>query len=210
MSYCLVAELFFVRNRCWQKYDPGVRRGCINTPETLNKQNRRDHMESNSILEPLWPKGLGHAVEMAAEEAPGQGQKILIVDDDLFMREITGMALNEKGYACTTAMNAVRALDHLKSDRFDLVITGLHLPGMDGMALLKWIKHHFPATKVIMIAGKTDTKSKGQALLQGVDHYLTKPFTLEKIFRQIEGCLEQHHSAPDFYSATPPLRATCY
>lgn len=164
-------------------------------------------MESHSILEPLWTKGGSPTLGMTTEEAPVSGQKVLIVDDDLFIREITAMHLNEKGYACTTAMNAIKAMDHLKNDRFDLVITDLHLLGMDGLALLKWIKRHLPDTKVIMITGETDRRYKSQALLEGVDHYLMKPFTLAKILGEVEGCLTNHHSVFDFYATPPPMKA---
>ena len=117
------------------------------------------------------------------------GKKLLLVDDDLCMREITELFLNENGYACTTSENAFRAIDRLQSDQFDLVITDLHMPVMDGLALLEWIKRRLPKTKVMMMTGDSDMGLKYQALKRGVVNYLVKPFTLEKFLQEIEGSL---------------------
>jgi len=118
-----------------------------------------------------------------------QGKKLLLVEDDLCMREITELFLNENGYACISTENAVRAIDRLQNDQFDLVITDLHMPEMDGMELLAWIKRRLPKTKVMVMTGDADLGLRHQAHQHGVTNYLVKPFTLEKFLQEIEGSL---------------------
>lgn len=135
------------------------------------------------------PHRHGHLPGPAAKATANPGKKLLLVDDDLCMREITELFLKENGYACTTSENAIRAIDRLQRDQFDLVITDLHMPEMDGIALLEWIKHRLPKTKVMMMTGDSDLSLKGQALKGGVVNYLVKPFTLERFLQEIEGSL---------------------
>lgn len=125
----------------------------------------------------------------ARKEGPSSGKKLLLVDDDLCMREITEHLLNENGYACTAAESARKAIDRLQRDQFDLVITDLHMPDIDGMALLEWIKRRLPKTKVMIMTGDADQGLKSHALQRGVANYLMKPFTLETFLREIEGSL---------------------
>lgn len=130
---------------------------------------------------------------------PRQKIKILIVDDDLCMREAAAVLLGENGYTCLACENAAMAIDLLEREKFDLIITDLHMPEMDGMALMERVKTFWPKTKVMMITGDTDMGIKEQAFKNGVDHYLIKPFTLDQFLCNIEGCLNTPHPDQEGY-----------
>lgn len=138
------------------------------------------------------PPALGQSAQEMPGYAPRKRGKLLVVDDDLCMREATGLFLGENGYACTTSDNAVAAIDHLERDRFDLVVTDLHMPEMDGISLLDWVKSRWPTTKVMIITGDTDVGIKAHAIDHGVDTYLVKPFTLDQFLGEVNGCLKHH------------------
>ena len=116
--------------------------------------------------------------------------RVLIVDDDLPLREMTALFLDGKGYACAAVGNATEAVRCLENETFDLVITDLHMPGMDGMALLEWVKQHGSCTKVMMITGDPDPRAKGLAHQHGVAKYVVKPFVMQEFLRAIKACLQ--------------------
>lgn len=153
-----------------------------------------------------------------AEPVGRERGKLLVIDDDLCLREAAGMFLNANGYACTTSENAIAALASLERERFDLIVTDLHMPDMDGMALLEWIKTRWPKTRVIIMTGDADVGIQRQALENGADCYLMKPFTLDRFLREIESCLTNHRPAleinPDVFTSravscksVPPRKA---
>jgi len=116
----------------------------------------------------------------------------------------------QKGYACTTSENAVEAVEQLKRNRFDLIITDLHMPEMDGMALLEWTKARWPHTKVMIITGDTDVEVESHAVEQGVDSYLTKPFSLDRFLREVDGCLMDYRSDREVNpEGLPSTAASC-
>lgn len=134
-------------------------------------------------------KSLSQAPDMLPGYAVRPRGRLLVVEDDLCVREVVELFLSEKGYACTSSDNALAAIGHLEKDRFDLVVTDLHMPDMDGMALLEWIKARWPETRVMIITGDTDVEMKNHAIKKGVDSYLTKPFTIDQFFREVSGCI---------------------
>lgn len=134
----------------------------------------------------------GQSVKGMPDYAPRQRGKILVVDDDQCMREGMSLFLGESGYACTTCENAFAAIGHLERDRFDLIITDLHMPICGGMDLLERIKTRWPTTKVMIITGDSDVGMRNHAIKNGADKYLTKPFSLERLLCDVDSCLVSH------------------
>ena len=135
------------------------------------------------------PKTEGQSPSVFPEDAIRRRGKLLIVDDDLSVREIIGLFMSEKGYDCTLAESSDRAIYYLERERFDLVITDLHMPIMDGAALLEWVKLRLPTTKVMIITGDQDVALKSQVLKDGADNYLEKPFSIGHFLGEVERCL---------------------
>lgn len=107
--------------------------------------------------------------------------RILIVDDDEFIRSLTQEVLQHSGYAVDAAGDGLDAWEKIDADpsRFDLMLLDKHMPGLDGIALLKRIKgdERFRELPVIMLTGDTGERDIIEGLAAGAYYYLTKPST---------------------------------
>jgi two-component system response regulator PilR (NtrC family) len=119
--------------------------------------------------------------------------RILVVDDELSMRELLSIMLRKEGHEVVTAENGELAIKTLQSDIFDLVITDLKMPHMDGMTLLKTIKESSPDTVVIIITAFGTTEGAEKARSLGAYDYIGKPFNNDEIKLVIHNALEKRH-----------------
>ena len=101
---------------------------------------------------------------------------ILVVDDELMMRNLLEKILVRDGYNVKTAENGQDALEVLKREKIDIVISDMKMPEMNGFDLLKTIKKEYPRIGMIMMTAYGDTYTVKDALLLGADEYITKPF----------------------------------
>lgn len=106
---------------------------------------------------------------------------ILVVDDEPLIRKSLYEALKIMGYDAHTASSGEEALPLLKSRSFEIVITDLKLPKMDGLELLGSIKKHSPDTEVIVITGYSSIESAVNAIRMGACDYITKPIVDDEI-----------------------------
>jgi DNA-binding NtrC family response regulator len=112
--------------------------------------------------------------------------QILVVDDDLNLRELLIDTLNTIGYAAEAAEDGIQALDMLERRPFDLVISDVRMPGMDGVGLLKKIRRHYPDLPVLFITGVESPEVIGRA---SPDGFLAKPFRISHIEELIRDTL---------------------
>ncbi|MBN1211683.1 MAG: response regulator [candidate division Zixibacteria bacterium] len=101
---------------------------------------------------------------------------ILVVDDELMMRNLLEKILVRDGYNVITAENGQDALEVLKTEKTDIVISDMKMPEMNGFDLLKIVKKEYPQIGMIMMTAYGDTYTVKDALLLGADEYITKPF----------------------------------
>src|SRR5690242_11564440 len=106
---------------------------------------------------------------------------ILVVDDELSMREFLSILLEGEGYAVEQAESADEALARMEGAHFDLVISDVSMPGLDGIALLSRIKSISPDTAVLMITAFTTAEQAVEAMKLGAYDYLAKPFKVEEV-----------------------------
>ncbi len=120
-------------------------------------------------------------------------RRVLIVEDDVALRELLGEELAEAGHAAETCADAESALERIHGDGIDAVICDLRLPGMDGMALLANVRElpNPPGFIVITAFGTIDQAV--EAHKQGADDFLTKPLDLEHLRIAVARTLEYHH-----------------
>jgi putative nucleotidyltransferase with HDIG domain len=116
---------------------------------------------------------------------------ILIVDDDPAIREVLLESLRESGYQCTTAGDGVDALQRFRSSSFNLLVSDIDMPQMDGVRLLREVKAIRPETEVIMLTGMLDLDVAIRAIRMGASDYLTKPFNLEQVRITVERAIEK-------------------
>ncbi|MGD0275202.1 MAG: sigma-54 dependent transcriptional regulator, partial [Syntrophales bacterium] len=107
--------------------------------------------------------------------------KILIVDDDQGMRDFLEIMLTREGYEVASSADAIKALNLLKKESFDLVITDLKMPKMDGIEFLKRIKEVSPETLSILITAYASGETALSALREGAYDYLEKDFDIEDL-----------------------------
>ncbi len=113
-------------------------------------------------------------------------EKILVVDDEVLMRNFLVEALKRKGVEAIAAENGTKALNLLKEQSFDLVITDMKMPGITGMDVLKAVKEISPRTLVIVVTAFGTIENAVEAMQSGAFHYLIKPFSLESLMANIE------------------------
>ncbi len=117
--------------------------------------------------------------------------KILVVDDELVVCKSVQRILSPEGYEVETALSGQEALERLGQESFDLVITDLKMPGMDGMELLSKIKEKDPEMIIIMITGYSTVQTAVQAMKMGALDYIPKPFTPEELIVVVEKALDK-------------------
>lgn len=102
--------------------------------------------------------------------------KILVVDDEVMMRNLILKILESEGYQITMTSSGDEALAMLKENNYDLLLTDVKMPGMSGFELLKQVKKSWPDMVVIVMTGYGDAYTVKEALLLGADEYVSKPF----------------------------------
>ncbi|MFQ5822913.1 MAG: sigma-54-dependent transcriptional regulator [bacterium] len=112
--------------------------------------------------------------------------KILVIDDEPTICSMLFEALSKKKYQVTLAENGKEALDQIKNKNFDLVITDLFLPDLNGMEILKTAKQIDPDLGLIMITAHGSVQSAVEAMRVGAYDYLTKGFSLDEIELTVE------------------------
>lgn len=121
--------------------------------------------------------------------------RILIVDDELSMRDFLKILFENEGYEAAVAPDAETALDLAIKDPFDLVITDIRMPGMNGLDLLAELKQRFPDVPVIMLTAYASPDDAVQAMRQGAFDYITKPFHVDEIKKVVRTAVQRKISA---------------
>jgi diguanylate cyclase (GGDEF)-like protein len=117
--------------------------------------------------------------------------RLLVVEDDRFFRDLFCDLLVGHGYGVSSASSGEEGLEMLSTSPYDLVITDLVMPGVDGMAILAKARESDPTIDVIMVTGNADLESAIFALKHGARDYLVKPINSEEFLHSVAQCLEQ-------------------
>jgi two-component system response regulator PilR (NtrC family) len=117
--------------------------------------------------------------------------RILVVDDELSMREFLSILLEREGYQVETAGSAEEALRQMETSLFDLVLSDVQMPGLGGIELLSRIKKLSPETGVLMITAFSAAEQAVEAMKLGAYDYISKPFKIEEIKQLIKNALEK-------------------
>lgn len=111
---------------------------------------------------------------------------ILIIDDEPLMRISMSDALEAEGYYIESAESGGDGLEALKSNLYDIVITDLKLPEVDGLQILKNCKNLLPRAKVLMITAYGSVETAVEAMKQGAYDYIKKPFSMDELILMIK------------------------
>jgi len=117
--------------------------------------------------------------------------RILVVDDEPSMRNFLNIMLKDEGYDVDLAVDGEEALSFVGSKIYDLVITDIMMPGIDGNDVLKGVKEVNPETMVIMITAYASTESAVDAMKEGAYDYILKPLNVDEIKVVIRNALDK-------------------
>ncbi len=129
--------------------------------------------------------------------------RILIVDDSPATREVLERNLRGEGHEVHSAANVAAAISVLDQASMDLVVTDLRMPGGDGMELVRHVRDHCRGVGVIMVTGFASVGGAVSAMREGVDDYLSKPFTDEELCHAVRSALDKVRTRREVESAAP-------
>ncbi len=148
--------------------------------------------------------------------------RILVVDDERDICRALEFLLGREGYVVDTAQSGEEALEKIKKERFDLLLTDLKMEGMDGIELLEQAKIHSPSTIVIIMTAYASVESAVEAMKKGASDYIVKPFVNEDVKLTVRRLLEhrdlqienlalkqqlsQYFECKDFVGDSPQIR----
>jgi putative two-component system response regulator len=127
----------------------------------------------------------------AAPDAPEPPVTCLVVDDEAPLRTMLRRLLEQQGMRCRDAASGAEAIALLEHEPADLVLTDVHMPGLDGVQLLGEIRDRWPETAVVLVTGVHDVDFAVQCLGHGAMDYVTKPFRGEEIRGRLGQVLER-------------------
>ena len=116
--------------------------------------------------------------------------KILIVDDDIELRELIGFALRQAGYLVIQAADGAEALHVFDREQPDLVILDINLPGINGLEVCRRIRAE-TTTPIMMLTVRSSEEDQVQGLDTGADDYLTKPFSPRTLLARVRALLRR-------------------
>lgn len=120
---------------------------------------------------------------------------ILVVDDELLIRDLLYDYFNGQGWDITVAENGEKALELLGSKDFDILLTDLKMPQMDGMALTAEVRQKHPGLPVVIMTGFPTIDSAIDALRNKVEDYIVKPFNINQLYKTLKGKVEETKQA---------------
>lgn len=117
--------------------------------------------------------------------------KIMVVDDEMHIRELVHFYLDKAGFDTIEAANAEEALDIVENQYIDLAVVDIMMPGMDGFELVEQMRQYreFP---VIMLTAKSQSKDKLRGFSLGIDDYVAKPFDPDELMARVKTILKRY------------------
>jgi len=146
----------------------------------VGRQWRFRKRDIDAWLESSRPASGGGMLAVDRQNA-GERPRILVVDDEQAVRDLLSKTLTMADYDVDSADDGPSAIDKMRAVEYDLLITDLKMPGMDGLSVIREARKLVNDLRVIIITGYSTEASAIEAINLGVSGYLTKPFRLPRI-----------------------------
>lgn len=116
------------------------------------------------------------------------GKKIMIVDDSASMRQLVAFSLQDAGYEVLSAADGNEALKMAGENQVEMVVTDLHMPGMDGIELIRQLRSQsaYKFTPIVMLTTESQDAKKQEGKKVGASGWIVKPFTPEQLIGVIK------------------------
>lgn len=121
------------------------------------------------------------------------GEKILVCDDEEAIREVVSTLLEAQGYKCTVVSDGSKAIQEVRNDSHDLVLSDIVMPEMDGLRLLRQLRQQNEDIPVIMVTAMHDISIALEAIRAGAYDYILKPFEKDQLYHSVGRALEHRH-----------------
>ncbi len=169
----------------------------------------RSQPGEGSVFDLFFPRQFA-AITKTAVTSPkpnpmrGGYESILIVDDETPIRELARDSLQRLGYSVATAQHGMAAQELIEntSQNFDLIISDIMMPGINGIELISWLRQHRPHTSVLLISGFSRADADAEKLTELGASFLKKPFAPELLAARVREILDQPYES----SAETPAR----
>ncbi len=126
-------------------------------------------------------------------------KRVLIVEDDAFLRTLLRTELEEEGWVCSEAENGVEAQNQLTFFSPDLVVTDYQMPGMNGLDLIIWMKHRYSHIPVILVSGAFPPEMRTRIAPGTIAGFLDKPYSFAELHHKIVEVLKETSPSPLSY-----------
>jgi len=123
--------------------------------------------------------------------------RILFVDDEQLLHSLFERLFSRHGMSVTCCSSAVQAVETLKKETFDLVVTDFMMPDMDGFALLGHIRQNYPSMRVIMVTAHANVQHAVRMMQHGAIDYIPKPFSTAELVERVQQSLSKDIPAPN-------------
>jgi len=148
-----------------------------------------------------------HGIDSARGGRPTGTGTVLVVEDDDDTRAALADTLSDLGHTIETSANGDAALERLAAAKFDVVLTDVRMPGMNGIELCRRLSGERPNLPVLVMTAFSDTESALGALRAGASDFITKPLSVERLASTLERALRRGPQSRFVVRATPAPRA---
>jgi CheY-like chemotaxis protein/anti-sigma regulatory factor (Ser/Thr protein kinase) len=118
------------------------------------------------------------------------GERILVVDDDPDIHVLLGTILKESGFHMESAFNGLEGLERLQSGSYDLVVTDVLMPGLDGLEFLKRMQEGYPSVPVVVMTAQNTPDTLIRSIRERAFSYFSKPFSSSAVIEMVSRALE--------------------
>jgi DNA-binding response OmpR family regulator len=126
---------------------------------------------------------------------------ILVAEDDPSVREFVSRVLSMHGHTVVEAEDGLMAVDTLETEVFDLILSDIVMPAMDGISLALKTKADYPELPIILMTGYADEHRRAHNLSALIDGLMLKPFNMEQLLAKINNALDQARARKEAYAA---------
>ena len=116
---------------------------------------------------------------------------ILVVEDDAKLNKIVCAGLDAHGYRCTGSLSATEAFDKMIDIKFDLIISDIMMPKVDGFKLASLVREQNKTIPILFMSARDDISAKQKGFRIGIDDYLVKPFDMEELILRVGALLRR-------------------
>ena len=142
-------------------------------PDELKIQQNRKMKAHGTVV-----KDLSNSANSGTTKRRSSTYDVLVVDDESQIRTLVAKILSSRGYRCEEAENGFEALRILDNQKFDVIISDIVMPGMDGITFMKEVFKKYPDMPIMIMTGFSDEYTADEAIRFGAREFIKKPFTV--------------------------------